>query len=113
MAKFPTIGMLRNRIEFQTVTKAENAQFRKVSTWMTQFTLWGNINPTPGLRYDRGDNLAANTTHIITIRHNNTVLRSMRIRSGNEEFKIVKMINVEEGKKRFTILHCEQLDAVT
>lgn len=111
MAKMK-IADMRSRVTIQSgaIATSGTPKYARATTWTDVDTVWANIKPAPGLLHTRTDDVAPETTHIITIRHRTDINRAHRVLYGSREFRIHRLINYFEGKAKFLILHCEEVD---
>lgn len=99
------IGEFRHRLTLQTIT-AQNpdAAGQSQPTWTTATTRWGKVEPLTGRELFRAQQLAADVTHRITIRHHGTLTAAGRILFGSRVFNLLLILNPLEKNKTLEIL---------
>lgn len=98
---------MRNRIRFEESAETQNA-VGATTTWSTFATVWAAISPLSGAEYYTAMQSLSETTHRVTTRYIAGVNTHMRIVSGDREFNIVAIINVDNRNRELDIM-CKEV----
>lgn len=103
-------GRLRHSITIQSNTGTTQDTFgAETQTWATALTTWASIEQVSGSRGDeivRGQQVAGESTHKITIRYWSSLTRNHRVLFGSRVFDINSVRNV--GQSVFQELYCKE-----
>lgn len=91
-------GKLRHRLTIQTNSgTTQDASGQTTADWTEYRTVWAEIVPTAGLERWRANQMQAETTHLISIRHLDGVTTKMRgLFQGTRTFEFLSVLNVDE-----------------
>lgn len=91
------IGRLRHRIELRHISESQDSYGELVTTWPSAFTtVWGSVRPMQGSELENAQQISAEVTHKIRIRHNAALIPTDRIVFGSREFDVVHILNFQE-----------------
>jgi SPP1 family predicted phage head-tail adaptor len=106
-------GTLRERVTIQTFTVAQDAHGEPIKTWANLGSVpvvWANIKVKPGgERFISGsEQVQAELTHTVTIRHRTDITVQMRAVEGS---RLLYIENVYDptGKNEYLILECREV----
>lgn len=104
-----SIGRRRFRISIQSSTDSTNSVGEPVESFSTvsNGTVWASIEPISGREYQAVQQIAAETTHKVTIRYLSGITPKYRVLYGSRVFDILAVRDVEE-RGRVTELLCRE-----
>lgn len=90
-------GKLRHRLILQQDSgTTQDASGQTTSNWTEVLTVWADIQPTGGVERFRGNQMQADTTHLISIRYLDAVTTQMRGVFKGRTLEFVNVLNVGE-----------------
>ncbi len=91
-------GDLRHRITIESRTTSQDAYKDTVESWSTVGTYWACIRPASGREQVVAEQLQAQVTHSIVMRHQGatSITPKMRVTFGSRTFHIQSVTNVDE-----------------
>lgn len=101
------IGKLRHKIELQSYTTTADDVGHPVKTWTTHSTVWAWVRPLSGREQLSAGGVAAEITHKVTIRYNDTLAITDRIKFGTRYFAINFIGNYDE-RNEFMEIMCKE-----
>lgn len=72
-------GILRHRLEFQTLSVVLDTHGDQVEVWTTAFTVWGAVEPLSAREFIASQAAQSEVTARVVIRYRTGVLPTMRI----------------------------------
>lgn len=88
----PTLGQLRHRITLENKTAGDD--WGTEATWSAHLTdIYASIEPLTGKELVNAQQVSAETTHKVTIRHRDGINERMRIVHGSDVLHISGIIN--------------------
>ncbi len=91
------IGQLRKRIELRHISRDQDSYGEPITTWPSAFaTVWGSVRPIQGSELENAQQISAEVTHKIRIRHNAALIPTDRIVYATREFDVVHILNFQE-----------------
>jgi len=99
-------GKLRHRIEIQSYT-TDRVGGQKVKTWATSDTVWAWIRPMSGREVMASQQQVGEITHKITVRYDDSVAVTNRIKFGDRYFDINFIGNYDE-RNIFMEIMCKE-----
>jgi len=90
------IGKLRHRIELQNYTTEADDAGHPVKTYSTHSTVWAWVRPLSGRERENAGQIIGEVTHKITIRYNDTVAVTDRVKFGSRYFDINTIADFDE-----------------
>ena len=103
------IGKLRHKIEIQSYTTTADAAGHPVKTWTTHSTVWAWVRPMSGREVMNSQQPVGEITHKVTIRYNDTIAVTNRIKFGTRYFYINFPGNYDERNVYMEIMCKEKL----
>ena len=108
-------GALRKRLAFQTRATTQDASGQQVNTWVTAFTVWGEIEPISGRELLAAEAVQSDVTHTVLVRWRTElavpkVVAAMRILYGTRIFNISDSMNMGERNRLLTLQVSEGLN---
>ena len=103
-------GLLRHRLTIQIPSKSTNDFGEWIESWNDWATVWGSIEPNLGKRYFEAKQANSDVQGLIRIRYRTGLLPTMRVKYGNQIFKIISIVHPFEKKQELHILYKEALD---
>ena len=98
-------GPLRKRLILQSKVNTRTATGGNITTWATQVTVWGSIEPLSGQEYFAQQAVQSETKVRIVIRYQSAVDTTWRVSHGSLFYDIVSVIN-HQGRDRMITLMC-------
>jgi len=89
-------GLLRHRLTFQTKSASRDAYGGEDATWSDDETRWGSVSPLRGQEYFAAQQVHAEATHKIIIRHYEGLTIRHRIKFDTRYFNIESIRNIDE-----------------
>jgi SPP1 family predicted phage head-tail adaptor len=102
------IGRLRHRITIQQPSTAQNTYGEPGTTWSDLATVWGSIEPLRGREYFAAQEIQAEVTTRIVIRHRADVSPTMRVNYGSDTYLIESVINPDNRDRELQLM-CRQV----
>lgn len=103
-------GLLRHRLTIQIPSKSRNDFGELIESWNDWATVWGSIEPNLGKRYFEAKQANSEVQGLIRIRYRTGLLPTMRVKYGDQIFKIISIVHPFEKKQELHILYKEALD---
>jgi len=101
------IGKLRHLINIQSYTTTADATGQKIKTWTTANTVWAWIRPMSGRELMTSQQAVGEITHKITIRYDDSIDITNRIKFGTRYFDINFIANYDE-RNEFMEIMCKE-----
>ena len=102
-------GKLRNRVQLQTATVAQNEYGDPGKTWTTFKTVWARIRPVSGSEFLEAQRVESELTHEITIRKNDLLTTADRVKHKTKIFNIEAIVPDEKFEVQQIIMAVEEL----
>jgi SPP1 family predicted phage head-tail adaptor len=102
------IGRLRHRLTLESAIRTPDGGGGAAETWTTVAQVWGQIRPTGGSEGFDADTVAGRISHEITLRYRADVVPAMRLVSGNRNFEIMAVIDIDERRRWLKCLCVER-----
>lgn len=105
----PSVGSLRHRLTFQSLSNSTDSQGGQVTTWGTYATVWGLLEPRAAMEVRFSEAIQYRRTHVAWVRYRSdlTFNTSMRISFDSRTFQI-KGIRRPDERKFFLLLDLEE-----
>lgn len=100
-------GRLRNRLVLQSKTETRGAAGGVTTTWTTQATVWGGIEPLSGKEYQAIQQTQNEASVRIVLRYYSGLDETWRVVNGGRAYAIEALIN-ENDRNRMVTLMCLQ-----
>lgn len=100
---------MRHPVTIQEVVETTNAIGEVAETWTTLSEVWASIEPISGREFQVVQQIAAETTHKVSIRYLEGVTPKHRVLFGSRVFDILAVRNVEEVGRVMDLLCRERL----
>lgn len=98
-------GKLRHRLEIQSQAQTQDSITGEVTGgWSTVATRWGSVEPLNGREYVQSQQVQAEVTHRITMRHFDGLTVQHRIKWGNRLFDINHVADFESRGIRHELM---------
>lgn len=97
-------GQLRHRVEIQKPEEEQSASGEMEVTWHTSNWSWADIRPLSGREYFAAEQVNADITHEIIMRHDPTLTVKHRIRHGLRVFELNAILNEGERDRMLRIM---------
>jgi SPP1 family predicted phage head-tail adaptor len=110
MTVYTRAGPMRHRVEFQRAETVPNDFGEPVETWATYATRWARVQPLRGRDRWAAQQVNAQVTHEITLRHVRGVKAEHRIKFGDRVFTIEAPVNPEEKGAVLTLPCREEVE---
>jgi SPP1 family predicted phage head-tail adaptor len=101
-------GSLRHRISIQAKTETRDARGGIIETWATVATRWGSIEPLSARELMQAQQVDAQVSHRVILRHYETLTHEHRLEKAGRIFHISAVTNPLERGKETVILAMEQ-----
>jgi SPP1 family predicted phage head-tail adaptor len=98
-------GRLRHRLILQSKVETRGAAGGVTTTWETQATVWGGIEPLSGREYTAIQQTQNEATVRIVIRYQSSIDETWRVLNGGLAYAIQSIIN-ENTRDRMLTLMC-------
>ena len=102
-----SIGDLRHRIAFQTLSRATDGQGGFVETWSDLATVWAFVKPVSSKERLFGQRLQYQRSHEVVIRWRNDITQEMRFLFDSRIFQI-KGVRAPDERKFFLMIDAEE-----
>ncbi|KPJ82789.1 MAG: hypothetical protein AMS17_18665 [Spirochaetes bacterium DG_61] len=103
-------GKLRHKIIIQDYTESQDRSYGEVTKpWSDYETVWASIEPIRGREFWESQQINAEVTAKITIRHLYGINTKMRVKYGSRIFKIISVINPEERNVELQLMVKEEV----
>jgi len=103
-------GKLRHKVTIQDYTESQNSYNEMIKTWSDYETVWASIEPARGREFWESQQINAEVTTKITIRHLYGINPKMRVKYGNRIFEIISVINPEERNVELQLMVKESVN---
>ena len=103
------IGKLRHRIELQSYTTTLDAVGHLKKTWATHSTVWAWVRPMSGREVMASQQPVGEITHKVTIRYNDTIAVTNRIKFGTRYLAINFIANYDDRNEFMEIMCREKI----
>ena len=97
-------GELRQRITIQQKTITRDTYGAAVETWAALATVWAAVEPMSGREYFQSQQINAEVTTRIRIRHRSDVDSTMRVVFGASTYDIQAVIEPETNKRELQLM---------
>ena len=102
-------GRLRHRIVIQSPTETQDTYGEPIKTWATFLTTWASVEPIKGREYWESQQVNAEVTYKITMRHREGLNPKMRVSWDDRTFEIKNILNEYEKGRRLTLMVTESV----
>jgi len=102
-------GRLRHRIVIQSPTETQDTYGEPIKTWSTFLTTWASVEPVKGREYWESQQVNAEVTYKITMRHRSGLNPKMRVSWDDRTFEIKNILNDFERDRRLTLMVTESV----
>lgn len=102
------IGKLRHRVKLQHVSATQDNYGESVRQWSTYKTVWARVEPLSGRELEHAQQISAETSHRVTIRHHNNVAVEDRIEHDDTVLEVTAIINPDRRNEKM-ILMCKEV----
>ena len=102
-------GRLRHRIVIQSPTETQDTYGEPIKTWTTFLTTWASVEPLKGREYWESQQVNAEVTYKITMRHRPGLNPKMRVSWDDRTFEIKNILNDFERDRRLTLMVTESV----
>ena len=102
-----SIGDLRHRITFQTLSRTPDGQGGFVESWSDLVTVWARVKPVSSREKLYGQRLIYQRSHEVIIRHREDVNQEMRFLYDGRTFQ-VKGARAPDERRFFLIVDAEE-----
>ena len=103
-------GKLRHKVTIQDYTESQNSYGEMTKTWSDYATVWASIEPVRGREFWESQQINAEVTAKITIRHLYGINPKMRVKHDNRIFEIISVINPEERNVELQLMVKESVN---
>ena len=103
-------GQFRHIIIIQAATETPGLLGEVEQTWAAVLTVSCSIRPLRGKEKVQGDQVSAEATHLISMRHNTTITPAHRLLFGTRIFDINHIANIDERNVLLEITVTEAVD---
>ena len=106
-----SIGEKPHRVAIQRATEAQGATGEITKTWATLATVWAAVEPLSGREFFQAQQVQAEVSHKVTMRHYTgvTISPKDRLTFGSRTFRIEAVLNLEERNIETVILCREEV----
>ena len=101
-------GLLRHRLQIQAVSGTPDTFGEQTPVWTTIATVWGEVKPLMGKERFTAQQVQAEVTHSITVRHCE-ISPAHRIKFGDRLFGILEVLRPSERQISLTIMAKEEV----
>ena len=102
------VSSLNKRIIFEQKTNTTDGIGGFTSTWAKFATRWAKVTALRGVEKYRAERLESNVSHQIIVRYDITLVPTMRIIYEERVLTIKTIINMDESKKQYMEIMCEE-----
>lgn len=103
-------GVLRKRVEVQKYTSGRGADGSNINVFVTENTMWANVNPISAQERQQGDQTKAVRTHRVTMKfYAPGITAAARLKMGTRIFNIVSIIDIGE-RGCFTVFDVKEAE---
>jgi len=96
---------LRHRLTLQYKTQTRTATGDVVTTWVTDSTVYGAIEPLTGKEFFAAAQTQNETTVRVVIRYHATINANWRVVNDGKYYSIISVVN-EDERDRMMVLMC-------
>ena len=100
-------GRLRHRLTLQYKVQTRSVTGDVTTTWTTDSTVWGAIEPLSGKEYLAAAQTQNENTVRIVMRYHATIDATWRVINDSKSYSILSLFN-EDERDRMTVLTCSQ-----
>ena len=100
-------GRLRHRVTLQSKSESLDGFGEPARTWSNDATVYAAIEPLSGRERLTADQVRADVSHRILIRHRDNVSPANRITHSSRTFEIISVSNFDERDIRLELLCTE------
>ena len=100
-------GRLRHRITIQSATESQDTYGEPIKTWSTFLTTWASVEPIKGKEFWESQQVNAQVTHKIIMRHRDGLNPKMRVSWDDRTFEIKAIMNEFERDRKLTLMVTE------
>jgi len=97
-------GDINQRVIVQAATESRGATGEVTKTWTTALTVWASIRPLSGRELLQAQQVQADVTHRVRMRHNTTVTTSHRLLFGTRILEINSVIDPFEAGEELELM---------
>jgi SPP1 family predicted phage head-tail adaptor len=105
----PQAGRLNHRIQIQQRDSTQGSSGQPATTWTTLCTVWARIVSIGGAESYRGQQLAPEITHLVTLRWRDGITSLHRVLTDDGHYLDILFPNYAERHRDDTLtLHCKE-----
>lgn len=101
-------GRLRHRVRIQADTPTVDARGDPIPSWTTYATVWAAVEPLEGSELVRFQQVQAETTCRVRMRHNSSVAATNRILHDSRTLQVLTVINRDDRNIELELL-CKEV----
>lgn len=101
-------GELRNRITIQQKSVTRDTYGGETVTWTDVATVWAAVEPISGREYFSSQQIQAEVTTRIRIRHKTGITPVMRVSWGTRLYDIISVIEINERNREIHLM-CKEV----
>lgn len=102
-----TIGKLRSRITFETLSRSDDDQGGFTETWTELVTVWAHVRPVSSRERFFSDQIQYQRSHEVVIRHRDDITQEMRFTFDSRTFQI-KGVRSPDEKGFWLVIDAEE-----
>lgn len=97
-------GKLRNVIEIQRYSEAQDSYGEMIRGWTTDITAHASIEPLNGRERFEAQQIIPDVTHTVIMRYQADVTPKHRVRFNGRTFNIMSVLNIDERNRELQLL---------
>jgi len=97
-------GRLRHRLILQSRSESRDTYGGAVTTWSTEATVWGAIEPLSGREYFANQQTQSEARVRVVIRYQSSIDETWRVKHGGKYYEIVDVLNHDERNRMMTLM---------
>ena len=101
-------GKLRHPVTIQTAAETQDAFGEATQVWSSAITCWASIEPLSGRELLQGDQIIAECSHRVRLRHDTNVTTKARLLFGSRVLEIVSASDRAEKGAEMELL-CKEV----
>ena len=101
-------GQLRHPVTIQTSAETVDAFGEPIQGWSSAITAWASIAPLSGQERLQGDQVIAECSHRVRMRHDTNIATTARLLFGSRVLEIVSAADVDERGAEMDLL-CKEV----
>lgn len=100
-------GRLRHRLTLQYPSQTRSATGDVVTSWVTDSTVWGAIEPLSGKEFLAASQTQNETSVRVVIRYHATIAPTWRIVNDGKAYSILSLINTDSRDRMIEVMCSE------